>query len=353
MHGLDYYELLGVPKQASAAEIKSAYRSLAKTMHPDAGGTTGTFRLLQDAYETLIDPAKRAGYDDEHPSYAPVTLPPKPRRPQRTGAPFRPGLPEIDVDALSWWHRGEVAEDGPGHAPAGLVAGAVLVLLLMLLLPGGLSGAVLALWLALLAAALGTTVWLIRGRLALARARRELVAEFGDEVVFGRFGADADQQAERFTARLLERYLVKVPGARVFHSLAWPGSVFADIDHAVLAGRRLVLVESRLWPPGHYEIDDDGSLWRDGNRFRGGESRLLGAIEQYRELLPGVEVRGAVLVYPHRAGEVTTEDDAPDDLPAPMTPARFAEEIGSWLAAGSSTVDPFVFRTVLGRVVGR
>lgn len=166
MHGLDYYELLGVPKQASAAEIKSAYRSLAKTMHPDAGGTTGTFRLLQDAYETLIDPARRAGYDDAHPSYAPVALAPKPRRPQRrspAAAPFRPGLPEIDVDALSWWHRGEVAEDGPGHAPAGLVAGAVLVLLLMLLLPGGLSGAVLAVWLVLLSAALGTTVWLIRG----------------------------------------------------------------------------------------------------------------------------------------------------------------------------------------------
>src|SRR4030088_216850 len=63
LHGVDYYELLGVGRSASSAEIKSAYRSLARAMHPDTGGTSGAFRLLREAYETLNDPVRRADYD--------------------------------------------------------------------------------------------------------------------------------------------------------------------------------------------------------------------------------------------------------------------------------------------------
>jgi len=44
-------------------------------------------------------------------------------------------------------------------------------------------------------------------------------------------------------------------GVRIFHGLAWPGSVFTDIDHALLCGRRLVLIESKSWLPGHYYCD--------------------------------------------------------------------------------------------------
>ncbi|WP_337960621.1 J domain-containing protein [Kutzneria chonburiensis] len=85
MAEVDYYELLGVPRGASAAEVKSAYRALAKVMHPDAGGTAGTFRLLQLAYETLTDPTRRARYDlgdqpEPAPAAAPRTRRPAPRR---------------------------------------------------------------------------------------------------------------------------------------------------------------------------------------------------------------------------------------------------------------------------------
>jgi molecular chaperone DnaJ len=62
----DYYLLLGVPRDASPAAIKAAYRRLAKRYHPDvgAGATTQDFHELQAAYETLTDAERRRRYDE-------------------------------------------------------------------------------------------------------------------------------------------------------------------------------------------------------------------------------------------------------------------------------------------------
>jgi len=59
------YAILNIKPVSSAKEIKSAYRELAKKHHPDNGGESQYFRDIQEAYETLSDPAQRKKYDME------------------------------------------------------------------------------------------------------------------------------------------------------------------------------------------------------------------------------------------------------------------------------------------------
>lgn len=59
----DLYELLGVPKTASAEEVKKAYRKAALKEHPDKGGDKEKFQRIQEAHAVLSDPERRAHYD--------------------------------------------------------------------------------------------------------------------------------------------------------------------------------------------------------------------------------------------------------------------------------------------------
>src|SRR5918999_4565502 len=63
----DYYAILGVPNTASQADIKKAYRKLARELHPDTNTDPGAEKRFKDANEAhavLADPEKRKQYDE-------------------------------------------------------------------------------------------------------------------------------------------------------------------------------------------------------------------------------------------------------------------------------------------------
>lgn len=67
---MDYYDILGVSKNASSEEIKKAYKNKSMSLHPDRpGGDEGKFKEVNEAYSVLKDPQKKAAYDNPQPEF--------------------------------------------------------------------------------------------------------------------------------------------------------------------------------------------------------------------------------------------------------------------------------------------
>jgi curved DNA-binding protein len=133
----DYYEVLGVSRDASAEELQQAYRRLARRLHPDVNKSPGAedqFKEVNEAYHTLADPQSRAQYDRFGAGYrerAAAGRPgPGPRRP-RGPWPGGPGRDGPGAGPEEWIFQGQTIDledliSGVfgGRGPAGPVAGA-------------------------------------------------------------------------------------------------------------------------------------------------------------------------------------------------------------------------------------
>ncbi|NNN05058.1 MAG: DnaJ domain-containing protein [Elusimicrobia bacterium] len=97
----DYYAVLGVKKNASPEEIKQAYRRLAKVHHPDLqpqsqkAAAAEKFKELNEAYEVLSHPDKRAAYDRYGPDGPPGA---SAQEPPHGARPARPGTDDEEAD---------------------------------------------------------------------------------------------------------------------------------------------------------------------------------------------------------------------------------------------------------------
>jgi len=92
----DYYEILGVERDANQADIKKQYRRLSKEHHPDKGGDGEVFAEINEAYTVLSDPTTRAAYDRGE--YVPNVKDPIDRARTRLASLFDGAIARVDLE---------------------------------------------------------------------------------------------------------------------------------------------------------------------------------------------------------------------------------------------------------------
>ncbi|NUS34980.1 MAG: J domain-containing protein, partial [Pseudarthrobacter sp.] len=246
-----HYQVLRVAVTATEKEIKVAYRRAARKAHPDHGGDAATFRRVTAAYETLIDPQRRKAYDR---SYAAGTS-----RGSSAGAGPHFDAPAAGSHASATVHRSGNARNTAGDAPIYVppykdaeTAGVPLV--------------------------------------PFAQARQQV---HGTPRKRGIFGAEARIQRELRTVQLLTRQVLPaIPAARLVNGLQSPADN-SHIDHAVLSGYRLALVNSMLLPKGAY-------AWNGRTLNHGGRAvappQLAGVVRAMQDIFPELNVTGWTVV---------------------------------------------------------
>ena len=131
---IDHYAVLGVPRNASASDLRRAYRRVARRHHPDLSpgpGAAERFAAAARAYEVLGDPVARARYDQRLlPNLVPIRS--SPSRPRRSPTAIgRRGILELTAfEAADLARRPLILADGRGRQiliPAGTHAGDQLV----------------------------------------------------------------------------------------------------------------------------------------------------------------------------------------------------------------------------------
>ncbi len=118
----DYYTILGVHRNATRDEIKRAYRTKAKELHPDRSGhgSKEAFQELLEAYEVLSDPEKRREYDrKQHHNRQPHYSRSPYRRQVCRGRHYRidGGVFDVYLDDREWEHGTTIYWKGPFEIP--------------------------------------------------------------------------------------------------------------------------------------------------------------------------------------------------------------------------------------------
>lgn len=144
--------------------------------------------------------------------------------------------------------------------------------------------------------------------------------------------------------------LERMPGVRIVHGLRLPGGDenVATVSHAVLAGRRLAVIDAVLWRPGEYGIDARGQICCDGAPLPASAQEFPHRVERMHEYFGDVaEVRGWLTVIPESVGEFAIDYARTWRRVRPASVESLLREVGDWLAEDGTDVDRLLLRDLL------
>lgn len=238
-----HYEVLGLNRDASLSEVKTAYRRAARVTHPDQGGDPAQFRLVSLAYQTLSDPAARAAYDRSY------------------GSTSAYRVPDSDAEAQARTSSRAAPTGGPRPTATDPVR----------YIP-----------------AFGGTDEPVLGQVV---ADRQI---HGAPRKRGLFTPQSRLAREARTVRLLSaQVLPQLPAARLVNGLHSPVDR-GFIDHAFLDGYRLALVGSMVLPRGFYRWDGS-ALVKDGKFMD--PPRMMHLVRGMQEAFPELNVTGWTVIH--------------------------------------------------------
>lgn len=217
-----HYDLLGVSRDATAEEIKRAYRAAARIHHPDAGGDADTFKAIGEAHQVLSDPVARAAYNLSLDRPAPSG-----HDPDDTFADADDGWSAAEPDVADAWE--DVTDEGWDDVDEGIVDDGPQ--------PGPQPQAPPAWW----------------------------DTDGSAATTIGRPGPLTDQIAHA----PLSGY------AFVLNDVRTPGRT--TLDHVIVDGGNIMVVHHLDLPDGTYTVAADGKARRDGRRHRAADTTTLTA----------------------------------------------------------------------------
>lgn len=163
-----------------------------------------------------------------------------------------------------------------------------------------------------------------------------MAGQVGEATVkFGFTAAKAGEEGEVRTAEMLEP-LLRIPGTRIFHGMQWPGSRHADVDHIVVNGNKIVLIDSKLWSGIRHSFNPRGeviSMRDDGGVINRGQLKFPNAVDSYAKLFSHDNlVIGWIGVHASNGRSVETDNSFNPAQHVPLQDAqRLVERLGDWI----------------------
>lgn len=324
---LTHYQVLGLARTATERDVKIAYRKAAKIAHPDRGGDPALFRQITEAYETLVNPAKRNAYDKSY-GAAGRSTPPAPTG--RAHAQAREGY------------------RGSSYGSSGRAGSTVFSGFNTRRAPEQSSTAG------------DPSVYVppyegpAQGEVPIMPRPTAAQPVHGAPRKRGLFGASSRLAREARTAQLImQQVLPGIPAARLINGLTAPFNS-GYVDHVLVSGYRIAIIGSMLVPNGAFRWD--GSTLVHGSKAVA-PPQLIPATRQFQDLFPECNVTAWVCVHSNTGNLFEpvidyargTDPDGSNTVNV-ANAARFTREVKHFLASGPSpsVVDLHILDRLLG-----